>query len=80
MQTKVGRIAEHWNIQSEGHHIWMQNEELHIAEGESIQLPVSLQGLDLPLKRYQVSLVRCLDGKVIENLFERIVPNGQSPS
>ena len=50
----------------------MQNEELHIAEGESIQLPVSLQGLDLPLKRYQVSLVRCLDGKVIENLFECI--------
>lgn len=44
MRTDSADVSERWSIDADGHHVWTQNEELHIVEGDTIELPISLEG------------------------------------
>lgn len=72
LRTDSAAVHELWKIDAEGNHVWTQNEELHIVEGDTIGLPVSLSDNKLPLRRSMLSFVRCVDGKIIENLHDRV--------
>jgi hypothetical protein len=70
MNNQSGNISERWLIDADGQHVWTDVEELHIIEGDTIDLPVSLQSDKL--ERNLASFIRRVDDKIVESLFERV--------
>ena len=62
-----GNILERWLIDADGQHVWNDVEELHIIEGDTIDLPVSLQGDKL--ERNLTSFIRRVDNKLTGREF-----------
>ena len=63
-------LSDKWMVCQKDTDTWTQPNDLHIIEGESIELPINCD--KDALKENDASLVRLRDGKILENMFSRI--------
>jgi hypothetical protein len=65
------RISDSWFIAGQEADKWTQADDIHIIEGEHIELPINFDD-SKPLAVYEASLLMSRDKQILENLFTRI--------
>ena len=68
---KNDRIRDSWFIARQEADQWTQSDDIHIIEGENIELPINFDD-SKPLAAHEASLLMRRDGHILENLFTRI--------
>lgn len=64
-------IKDSWFIARQEADQWTQSDDIHIIEGENIELPINFDD-SKPLAVYEASLLMSRDQQILENLFTRI--------
>ena len=62
---------EVWMINHEKEDKWTLPEEIHIIQGESIEVPINWNH-ESDIKPHQASLLMSRDGNILNNMFKRI--------
>lgn len=64
-------IKDSWFVAKQEADQWTQSDDIHIIEGENIEIPINFDD-SKPLGVYEASLLMSRDKQILENLFTRI--------
>ena len=69
--ARFSDFEETWTISGSHVDTWTQADDIHIIEGENIEIPVNYDD-SKPLQRHQASLRMTREGTILKNMFDRI--------